>query len=118
VETGSAAERIVSYADRQRVELIVLGAHGRTGFSRALLGSVAERVARTAHCPVLTVPREGPAATANAQALGAVPHPAPEPPPPPLGCVVCNTPGDELICEPCRARVRGTTGGRQHRNHI
>ena len=118
VETGSAAERIVSYADRQRVELIVLGAHGRTGFSRALLGSVAERVARTAHCPVLTVPRAGPAAPAHAQALGAVPHPAPEPPPPPLGCVVCNTPGDELICEPCRARVRGTTGGRQHRNHI
>jgi nucleotide-binding universal stress UspA family protein len=82
VETGSAAERIVAYADRHRVELIVLGAHGRTGFSRALLGSVAERVARTAHCPVMTVPRDGPAEPWRAHSPGAGPHPVTEPPPP------------------------------------
>jgi nucleotide-binding universal stress UspA family protein len=58
LETGAAAERIVGYADRHGIELIVLGAHGRTGFTRAPFGSVAEGVARKAHCPVMTVPRE------------------------------------------------------------
>jgi nucleotide-binding universal stress UspA family protein len=57
VEAGSA-DRIVAYADLNRVELIVLGTHGRTGSTRAVLGSVAERVTRTAHCPVMTVPRD------------------------------------------------------------
>ena len=37
-------------------ELIVMGTHGRTGIEHALLGSVAERVVRTSHVPVLTVP--------------------------------------------------------------
>jgi glycine betaine transporter len=35
--------------------LIVMGTHGRTGFVRALMGSVAEAVVRHAHCPVLTI---------------------------------------------------------------
>jgi nucleotide-binding universal stress UspA family protein len=37
------------------MELIVMGTHGRTGVSHLLVGSVAERVVRTAPCPVLTV---------------------------------------------------------------
>jgi nucleotide-binding universal stress UspA family protein len=37
------------------VELIVMGTHGRRGLSRALIGSVAESVVRTAHCSVLIV---------------------------------------------------------------
>jgi universal stress protein A len=37
-------------------DLVVLGTHGRTGLPHLLLGSVAERVVRTAHCPVMTVP--------------------------------------------------------------
>ena len=53
---GDAAEEIVRYATLREVDLIVLGTHERTGVRRALLGSVAERVARTAPCPVLTVP--------------------------------------------------------------
>lgn len=44
----------------QNVELIVLGTHGRTGLPHLLLGSTAERVVRTAHCPVLTVPTRKP----------------------------------------------------------
>ncbi len=57
VETGPpVADKIVDYAGRHGVELIVVGTHGRTGVSRALLGSVAERVVRTSACPVLTVP--------------------------------------------------------------
>ena len=45
-------------------DLIVVGTHGRTGISHVLLGSVAERVVRMAHCAVLAVrpPEEGKAA--------------------------------------------------------
>jgi len=52
---GSAAETIVEYARRERMDLIAIGTHGRTGLAHILLGSVAERVVRFAPCPVLTV---------------------------------------------------------------
>jgi nucleotide-binding universal stress UspA family protein len=45
------------------VDLITLGTHGRTGFQRLVLGSVAERVLRVARCPVMTVPAREPATT-------------------------------------------------------
>lgn len=46
---------IVNFAQRQAADLIVMASHGRTGFGHLLLGSVAERVVRTAQVPVLTV---------------------------------------------------------------
>jgi len=46
---------ITDAAARHRADLIVVATHGRTGLLHLLLGSVAERVARTAVCPVLTV---------------------------------------------------------------
>jgi nucleotide-binding universal stress UspA family protein len=52
---GRDAETIVDYAADRGIDLIVMGTHGRTGMAHLLLGSVAERVVRTAHCPVLTV---------------------------------------------------------------
>lgn len=52
---GSLPEAIVDFAKGEGVELIVIGTHGRTGVRHAILGSVAERVVRTAPCPVLTV---------------------------------------------------------------
>ncbi len=55
VTTGVPAEEIVSVAEALGVDLIVIPSHGRTGLSRLLLGSVADRVARTATCPVLLV---------------------------------------------------------------
>ena len=55
VTSNTTAEAIVTYAREARVDLIVIGTHGRGGMSRLLLGSVAERVVRTAPCPVLTV---------------------------------------------------------------
>jgi nucleotide-binding universal stress UspA family protein len=46
---------IVNFAEENDVDLIVLGTHGRTGFGRLLMGSVAEAVLRSATCPVLTI---------------------------------------------------------------
>jgi nucleotide-binding universal stress UspA family protein len=56
---GPAAEAIVRAARARRAGLIVLGTHGRTGLRRMLIGSVAERVVRTAPSPVLTVGPRG-----------------------------------------------------------
>jgi nucleotide-binding universal stress UspA family protein len=52
---GDPWRSIVDAAKGGGYDLIVIGTHGRTGFSRALIGSVAERVVRHAHCPVLAV---------------------------------------------------------------
>lgn len=52
---GSPATSIVEYARDNRMNLIVMGTHGRGGVAHLLLGSVTERVVRTAECPVLTV---------------------------------------------------------------
>jgi nucleotide-binding universal stress UspA family protein len=46
---------IIKKAREYKVDLIVLGTHGRTGLSHAIMGSVAEKVVRKAPCPVLTI---------------------------------------------------------------
>ena len=55
VVSGPAYLAITDAAERHHADLIVLATHGRTGLVHLLLGSVAERVARMATCPVLTV---------------------------------------------------------------
>jgi nucleotide-binding universal stress UspA family protein len=56
VRTGmSPAAGIVEYAREKQIDLIVMGTHGRGAVAHLLMGSVAERVVRTAPCPVLTV---------------------------------------------------------------
>jgi nucleotide-binding universal stress UspA family protein len=103
VETGRPADKILEYAAAQEVGLIVLGRHGRTGSTPALLGSVAEETMRGARCPVLAVPapsaevEEQPAPAAAAERAGRRS----------LRCLVCTKPAAELICESCRARIRG-----------
>lgn len=57
VEMGSIPREIASYADENGIDLVVLGTHGRTGFDERLLGSISERVIRTASVPVLTTNR-------------------------------------------------------------
>jgi universal stress protein A len=52
--TGSTSRRIVEHADSADADLIVMGTHGRGGLSHLLMGSIAEKVVRTAGCPVLT----------------------------------------------------------------
>lgn len=53
VEVGHAATEIIRAAERLHADLVVMGTHGRRGLRRALLGSVAESVLRSAPCPVL-----------------------------------------------------------------
>jgi nucleotide-binding universal stress UspA family protein len=52
---GPPATSIVRYAEELQAGLIVVGTHGRTGLSRIALGSVADRIVRTAGCSVLAV---------------------------------------------------------------
>lgn len=84
VRVGSPADEIVRLARDVDADLVLVGTHGRRGFQRWMLGSVAERTLRLAHCPVLVVRRkdyDAPEAT------------APEPP-----------------CPECVTRRRGTGG--------
>lgn len=46
---------IVNYAERENVDLIIIGTRGRSGITRMLLGSVASEVVTYAHCPVMVV---------------------------------------------------------------
>jgi nucleotide-binding universal stress UspA family protein len=55
VRHGSPATEIVDVASVESADVIVMGTHGRGGVARALVGSVADRVIRTAPCPTLTV---------------------------------------------------------------
>lgn len=55
LETGTPYRVIAEVAEKQRADLIVMATHGRSGFSHLLLGSVTEKVIRSAPCPVLTL---------------------------------------------------------------
>ena len=52
---GEPAHGIANYAQEKHADLIVIPSHGRTGLTRLLIGSTAERVVRLAHCPVLVL---------------------------------------------------------------
>lgn len=52
---GSPGEEIADYAEQHGADMIVMPSHGRSGLKRLLLGSVTERVVRSAHCPVLVL---------------------------------------------------------------
>jgi len=56
---GRAAETIADYATQNRVDLVLMATHGRSGITRWLLGSVADRVVRNAGVPVLLVRAPG-----------------------------------------------------------
>lgn len=55
LSSGTPEEEVARFARRRQAELVVIGTHGRTGMGRAFMGSVAERIIRSAGCPVLTV---------------------------------------------------------------
>lgn len=52
---GTPWQGICDYAARESIDLIIVGTHGRTGLSHAVIGSTAERIVQHAPCPVLTV---------------------------------------------------------------
>jgi nucleotide-binding universal stress UspA family protein len=52
---GDPGHEVTDYAQKVGADLIVMPSHGRTGIRRLLIGSVAERVVRLAHCPVLVL---------------------------------------------------------------
>jgi nucleotide-binding universal stress UspA family protein len=56
---GQPYKQIISYVNDNDIDLIVMGTHGRGAIEHMLLGSVAEKVVRTAPCPVLTVRKSG-----------------------------------------------------------
>jgi universal stress protein A len=55
LRVGAPFLEIVTTAQSESIDLIVVGTHGRSGLAHVLMGSVAERVVRKAHCAVLTV---------------------------------------------------------------
>jgi universal stress protein A len=55
VSTGVPHEVIVDFATKNKIDMIVIGTHGRSGIDRILFGSTAAQVVRNAPCPVLTV---------------------------------------------------------------
>ena len=52
---GEIVDEIVDYAKEKETEIIVIGTHGNKGIEKLLLGSVAERVVKAAHCPTLVM---------------------------------------------------------------
>jgi len=55
LRTGDPRDLIIDVARELGADLIITGTHGRRGVRRALIGSIAESVVRTAPCPVLTI---------------------------------------------------------------
>ena len=55
IETKSISRQIVDFAVSKKINLIVIGSHGHTGFNRFLLGSVSNAVSQSAKCPVLII---------------------------------------------------------------
>jgi nucleotide-binding universal stress UspA family protein len=62
---GIPFQEIIETTKARQVDIIVMGTHGRTGLSHALLGSVAERVVRLAPCPVLVARQPPPVTSAE-----------------------------------------------------
>jgi nucleotide-binding universal stress UspA family protein len=74
VQIGVAADSILSFAQLQNADVIVMGTHGRRGFDRLMLGSVTDRVMRTASCPVLAASKPSHDSVATGKERGHVHH--------------------------------------------
>ena len=74
VQIGIAADSILSFAQSQKADVIVMGTHGRRGFDRLMLGSVTDRVMRRAPCPVLATSKPSHDSVAAGKERGHVHH--------------------------------------------
>lgn len=109
---GLPAIEIVRAVQEKKVDLVVMGTHGRTGLSHILLGSTAERVIQRAPCPVLTVKAEKKEAAAGSWTEGQleekrrtvkelIPQGAKG-----TFCHLCGQPAHDIICDACKIRVQ------------
>jgi nucleotide-binding universal stress UspA family protein len=55
VEMGSPAEKILAFVQKEKIDMVIMGVHGRSGLDRMIFGSVANKVVKGASCPVLTI---------------------------------------------------------------
>jgi nucleotide-binding universal stress UspA family protein len=74
VHEGIAPDSILSFAQAHKTDVIVMGTHGRRGYDRLMLGSVTDRVMRTAPCPVLAVSKPPHDSVAAGKERGHVHH--------------------------------------------
>jgi nucleotide-binding universal stress UspA family protein len=74
VHEGTAPDSILSFAQERNADLIVMGTHGRRGYDRMVLGSVTNRVMRTAPCPVVAISKPPHESTAAGQERHRVHH--------------------------------------------
>jgi nucleotide-binding universal stress UspA family protein len=74
VHEGIAPDSILSFAQAHKTDVIVMGTHGRRGYDRLMLGSVTDRVMRTAPCPVLAVSKPPHDSVAAGKERGDVHH--------------------------------------------
>jgi nucleotide-binding universal stress UspA family protein len=112
VRIGHAAPEIVRYAEREQIDLIVLGTHGRSGLTRVLMGSVAEAVVRAASCQVLTI---GPKAKPAEEAVETVAPVAAASETFESQCLICAKPSQKTICDLCKAYIQGEAIERKRR---
>lgn len=56
---GPVADKLVDYVDANEIDLVLIATHGRSGISRWVRGSIADRVLRSARAPVLMVRADG-----------------------------------------------------------
>lgn len=55
VRTGEIVDEIIQFAEEKKAKLVIIGTHGSKGLEKLLLGSVAERVVKSSHCPTLVM---------------------------------------------------------------
>jgi len=55
LETKSTSNQIITFSNSHKIDLIVIGSHGRSGFNKYLLGSVSNKVSQMAKCPVMII---------------------------------------------------------------
>ena len=55
VAVGAPADKILELAAKEKIDLIIMGTHGRKGLERTIFGSVADKIVQAAPCPVVTI---------------------------------------------------------------
>jgi nucleotide-binding universal stress UspA family protein len=55
VAVGAPAEKILETVAKEKIDLIIMGTHGRRGLERTIFGSVADKIVQSAPCPVITI---------------------------------------------------------------